>query len=265
MDAPPGPPPTAPALGNQRWPRVDEERPLVLVPVGSTEQHGPHLPLATDSMVAHAVARQAAAQLLGEGRAVRVAPTVGYGASGEHEDFPGTISIGHQALETMLVELGRSACRWAEGVVFVNGHGGNMVPLTRAVQLLRHEGRAVAWTVCDVPGADAHAGRTETSLLQHLAPWVVRADLAEPGVTTSVRELMPVLRERGVRAVSPNGVLGDPTTSSPEHGRLLFGGLVAQLVLEIRRLDVGEDGRLTRSPTATAVRRTSQRRARATS
>lgn len=238
--------PAAPALGNLRWPRVDEERPLLLVPVGSTEQHGPHLPLATDSMVAHSVARYAATVLLGEDVAVRVAPTVGYGASGEHEDFPGTISIGQAALETVLVELGRSACRWATGVVFVNGHGGNMVPLTRAVQLLRHEGRPCAWTVCDLAGADAHAGVTETSLLQHLAPWAVRLDLAEAGVTTPVAELMPELRSRGVRAVSPNGVLGDPTSSTPEHGRVLFQRLVGQLVDEIRLLDVGDDGRLTR-------------------
>jgi len=237
--------PPVPALANQRWPVVDEERPLLLVPLGSTEQHGPHLPLATDAMVAHAVAGRAAAELLGEGRRIRVAPTLGYGASGEHEGFAGTISIGQDALGSLLVELGRSACRWAEGLVFVNGHGGNAVPLLRAVASLRHEGRAVAWTACEVAGGDAHAGRTETSLLQHLAPWVVRTDLAEPGNTRPVQDLLPQLRTDGVRAVSSNGVLGDPTASSPELGRALFAELVSNLVAEIHLLDVRDDGRLT--------------------
>ena len=243
---PTAPAPSQPSLGNQRWPRVEEERPLLLVPVGSTEQHGPHLPLSTDAMVAHAVAGQAAAVLIAEGQTVRVAPTLGYGASGEHEDFPGTISIGQEALELMLVELARSACRWCEGLIFVNGHGGNLAPLMRAVSRLRNEGHAVAWTSCDLPEADAHAGRTETSLMQHLAPWAVRIDLAEPGVTRPIRDLMPELKARGVRAVSPNGVLGDPTAASPELGRTLFATLVGNLVEEILRLDVNDDGRLSR-------------------
>ena len=116
------------------------------------EQHGPHLPLATDAIVAAAVAREAARVLASHGAQVVVAPTAAYGASGEHEGFPGTMSIGHEALHAVLVELGRSACRWAAGVVFVNGHGGNVPTLKKAVELLRYEGRAVAWTSCDLPG-----------------------------------------------------------------------------------------------------------------
>lgn len=231
-------------LGQQRWPRVATLEVLLLVPVGSVEQHGPHLPLATDSMIANAVTRAAAEHLSAGGVEVLVAPSVNYGASGEHEGFAGTVSIGSEALGSMLTEFGRSACRWATGVIFVNGHGGNAPTLVKAVELLRYEGRAVAWTSCDLPGGDAHAGETETSLLLHLAPWSVRADLAEPGATEPLSDLMPRLRAEGVLGVSPNGVLGDPTQSSPEKGREVFVGMVKRLVAELRSPDVAPNGRL---------------------
>ena len=232
------------ALGEARWPAVEARPPLVLVPLGSTEQHGPHLPVATDTMVACAATREVAHRLDAADVPVVVAPALAYGASGEHEDFPGTISIGHEALWLLLVEYGRSACRWASGLVFVNGHGGNVPTLVSAVARLREEGRSVAWTGCGAAGGDAHAGRTETSLLRFLAPWSVRADLAEVGATDPIAELMPRLRSVGVRTVSPNGILGDATSSSVEEGRRLFGMAVDRLERELTDLDVGEDGRL---------------------
>jgi len=240
-------------LGQQRWPKVDPGAALLLVPVGSLEQHGPHLPLATDTMIANAVTRAAAERLDTTGATVLVAPSINYGASGEHEGFPGTVSIGHEALFLLLAEYGRSATRWASGVIFVNGHGGNTATLTKVVDLLRYEGRAVAWTSTDLPGSDAHAGDTETSLLRHLAPWAVRVDLMEPGATEPVQQLMPRLREGGVREVSPNGVLGDPTASSAERGRALFDRLVANLAAELTALDVTENGRLSRRPAPVAA------------
>ncbi|CAN5615912.1 mycofactocin biosynthesis peptidyl-dipeptidase MftE [soil metagenome] len=238
--------PTAVSLGRgqQRWPRIEPGEPLLLVPLGSVEQHGPHLPLATDTMVANAVTRTAAERLDAAGTRVLVAPAVSYGASGEHEGFPGTVSIGHEALFLLLAELARSACHWAGGVVFVNGHGGNATTLLKVVELLRYEERAVAWTSTALADADAHAGETETSLLRFLAPWSVRVDLMEAGATEPVSELMPRLREQGVLGVSPNGVLGDPTTSSPERGRELFERLVRNLVAELTTLDVAANGRL---------------------
>ena len=96
-------------LGLQRSPEVGTGDVLLLVPLGSMEQHGPHLPLSTDSVVAASVTRSAAEVLVGEGRRVLVAPTLAYGSSGEHEGFPGTVSIGHEALHLLLLEFGRSA------------------------------------------------------------------------------------------------------------------------------------------------------------
>jgi mycofactocin precursor peptide peptidase len=219
-------------LGRATWPETDG-RPLLLVPVGSVEQHGPALSLATDTIIAEAVTREAAALLRAVGRPVLVAPAVAYGASGEHEDFAGTVSIGHRALGGVLVELGRSAARWASGVVFVNGHGGNASTVASAVDLLRTEGRAASWAACAAPGSDAHAGLTETSLLLHLAPETVRVDLLEPGDTRPVTELMPALRSQGVRAMSANGVLGDPTGASAEEGRRVLGVMVDRVVAEV--------------------------------
>ncbi len=223
-------------LAGAVWPELPG-RPLLAVPLGSVEQHGPHLPLATDTVVAEAVVRAARLDAV-------VAPAVPYGASGEHEGFPGTVSIGTDALTTLLVEYGRSACRWAGRLLVVNGHGGNLDALRSAVPLLRAEGRDAAWFPCGVPGGDAHAGRTETSLLAHLEPGSVRTDRSVAGVTTPVGDLLPRLRAEGVRAVSPTGVLGDPAGASAEEGARLLAGLAARLSAAVARWDVAEDGRL---------------------
>ena len=227
------------ALAGSVWPELPQA-PLLVVPLGSVEQHGHHLPLGTDTSVACAAAEAAVVALDG----VLLAPALAYGASGEHEGFPGTISIGTEALTGLLVEYGRSACRWAGRVLIVNGHGGNLDALRSAVPLLRSEGRDVAWFPCGVAGGDAHAGRTETSLMLHVEPeWVV-GDRAVLGVTTSIGELLPRLRDEGVRAVSPTGVLGDPTGASAEEGAALLSTLVHRLVAAVHAWDVDAGGRL---------------------
>jgi creatinine amidohydrolase len=224
------------ALGERAWLEI-RDGPTVLVPVGSTEQHGPHLPLDTDARVAAAVAARAAARTN-----LLVAPAVAYGASGEHEGFPGTVSIGQEALRTLLVELGRSAARWAGRLVFVNGHGGNLPSLVDAVRLLRFEGREAAWFAC-AAGGDAHAGRTETSLLLALDPALVRP--ARPaGSTAPLADLMPALRAGGVAAVSPNGVLGDPAGASAEQGEELLAAMVEGLTAALARWAPDPTGRL---------------------
>jgi len=222
-------------LGERASPEV-EGRPTVLVPVGSTEQHGPHLPLDTDARVAAAVAARAA------GTGLLVAPPVAYGASGEHEGFPGTVSIGHGALRLLLVELGRSAARWAGRLLFVNGHGGNVPTLVDAVRLLRYEGRDAAWFAC-APGGDAHAGRTETSLVLALDPALVRPE-RPAGNAAPIADLLPALRAGGVAAVSPNGVLGDPAGASAQEGERLLAAMAAALTAAVTRWTPDPTGRL---------------------
>lgn len=223
-------------LAEAYWPDVEPDRLTVAVPVGSFEQHGPHLPLDTDTRIASAVA--------GALPDVVVAPPVAYGASGEHEAFPGTVSIGADALRTVLVEYGRSVCRWAGRVLFVNGHGGNAYPLAEAVSLLRYEGRDAAWMPCAVPGADAHAGVTETSLMLHLFPRAVDMGRAVAGNTDPIATLMPQMREAGMVSVSVNGVLGDPTTATADQGARLFAHLTERAISQVVRWQPGTEGRL---------------------
>jgi len=255
-------------LGDATWPEVEaaagQGPTTLLVPLGATEQHGPHLPLGTDTDIAGVIARLAGARVPD----AVVAPTLPYGASGEHQDFAGTLSIGAEATELVLVELGRSASETFDRLLFVNAHGGNAAPLAAAVKRLRDEGRDVrAWSPRF--GGDAHAGRTETSLMLALeAPTergrpnvrpsergrplarlpdlrttasgaaderttAVRGELAEAGNVAPFSELIDDLRSGGVRAVSPNGVLGDPAGASAEEGRELFTAAAAELCATI--------------------------------
>ena len=201
---------------------------VLAVPVGSTEQHGPHLPLATDADLAEALCAQLGAR--GEEQpGVVVAPLVPYGSSGEHDGFAGTISIGQDATELLLTELGRSATRTFTRVLLVSTHGGNTEAVRRAVTRLRAESRDVSVWLPRWPG-DAHAGRAETSLQLALAPGTVRLDRAEAGNTTPILELMPALRAGAVHGVSPNGVLGDPAGASAAEGSAMLAALLADLI-----------------------------------
>jgi creatinine amidohydrolase len=195
----------------------------VLVPLGSLEQHGPHLPLDTDTRIAVAVATRAA----GGRNGLAVAPPITVGASGEHAAFPGTLSIGTPALTELLVELGRDAARDWEAMLLVNAHGGNRDAVQDALARLHAEGRRVGAFHVTAPGGDAHAGRTETSLLLHLDPGAVNIARAQPGELAPAHELIDRLRSEGVRAVSPNGVLGDPRGATASEGERLLAQLTA--------------------------------------
>jgi creatinine amidohydrolase len=214
------------------WPAVagvSRDRLLVL-PLGSTEQHGPHLPFTTDTDIAIALAEQLAARRDN----VVVAPALPYGSSGEHAAFAGTLSLGASAFEHAVVELVRSADAFA-GVVLVSAHGGNAEPLASAVRTLTTEGRRVlAWSPAIADG-DAHAGRTETSMVLALRPEAVSLERAEAGDTRPLAALLPALRSGGVAAVSANGVLGDPAEASATEGAALLRSLADDLADAVRR------------------------------
>src|SRR3954469_2070794 len=227
------------SLAGAVWPDL-RESPLLVVPLGSVEQHGHHLPLGTDTVVACAVAEGAAGELDG----ALLAPALAYGASGEHEGFPGTISLGTEALTGLLVEYGRSACRWAARVLVVNGHGGNLDALVAAGSVLRSEDRDLAWFPCGIPGGDAHAGRSETSLMLHVEPEGVLGERTLGGETAPIASLLRRLRAEGVRAVSPTGVLGDPAGATAEEGAALLRVLADRVVAAATAWDADATGRL---------------------
>ncbi|UDY37760.1 mycofactocin biosynthesis peptidyl-dipeptidase MftE [Dermatobacter hominis] len=225
-------------LSGSTWPDLaGDRRDVLVVPLGSCEQHGPHLPFDTDTRIAEHLSAALAERVDG----LVVAPSIGIGASGEHESFPGTLSIGTVALEAVLVELVRSALpppgsprpRPFGGVVLVNGHGGNVEATGRAAALLSDEGRDVLVWHPRVPDGDSHAGRTETSLLLHLDPAAVRIDRAQPGSTARWREIGDVVVAQGLAAVTANGVLGDPTTATAAEGEAVFVALVDALCASV--------------------------------
>ena len=235
-------------LGNSTSTRLHGTSPTILIPVGSTEQHGPHLPLDTDTRIATAVARAAVEQLCrpaGDEDRYLLAPPIAYGASGEHEGFAGTVSIGTAALTAVLVEYGRSACSWAARLVFVNGHGGNVEALRAAV------GRA------------AVRGPRRGLVLLRRRGWRCTPDTPKPQCCCMFRPMtcaprtgagatrsrwpacLPQLRHGGVAAVSEVGVLGDPTTATREDGARILAAMVADCARLVERWSPGADGMLT--------------------
>ena len=206
------------------------ERPILAIPVGSCEQHGPHLPLGTDSIVAEALC----AYLSAANSRVVVGPTLSVTSSGEHAGFAGTLSIGAPVTASMIVELVRSA-EWADSVVLVNGHGGNASATTTAVATLRAESRRVTDWWPHIDGGDAHAGHIETSLMLHLAAHLVHMSRAEAGDLRPLPEIADELIRSGMRSVTSNGVLGDPRGASREDGERLFAQLVDQLIDHVAR------------------------------
>lgn len=218
-------------LADQVWPALATSRPVLIVPLGATEQHGPHLPMSTDTDIAMTISLRVGEAL----DDVVVAPVLPYGSSGEHQAFAGTLSIGQPAVELLLVELVRSAMTTFRRVVLVSAHGGNEQPVARAVRRMRAEGHDVrAWSPAQVWRGDAHAGRVETSVMLALDAGRVRLADTVPGDTRPLGEVIDVLRAEGVGAVSANGILGDPTGASASEGETLLQSAAAALVAAVR-------------------------------
>ncbi|MBO0686740.1 MAG: creatininase family protein [Candidatus Dormibacteraeota bacterium] len=217
-----------------------------VLPLGATEQHGPHLPLGTDSLVGDAVAVRVAQQL---GRSF-VLPPLPIGASEEHRGFPGTLSLSHETVAAVVTDC----CSWLvergfHSVVVFSAHGGNERGLELAAARLagfpeviladREVGFSgaefLAGRGIDPARAGAHAGLVETSEVLALAPAAVDMQAAEAGYVGSLDAAWPLLTTEGLRAVTANGVLGDPRGATPEIGEALLDAWAASIVEVVRR------------------------------
>jgi len=191
---------------------------ILLLPLGSFEQHGPHLPLDTDTIIIDATVARTLRDTQINANAFLVAPTIAISASDEHSGFSGTLSTGTEALVQSVVAICRSAS-WSLGICIVNGHGGNTDALARIISALTYEKITHSiWSLPSYDGADMHAGHTETSIMLHVAPHEVQIDRIERGTIGDASALVAQMRTSGVAGVSDNGVLGDPTTATKEHG-----------------------------------------------
>ena len=227
-------------LDRLTWPEVRSElqagRDTVVVAFGATEQHGPHMPLATDALIGDHMARAVAERL-----DAFVAPTVRVGCSEHHLDFPGTLSLSQATFGAIVTDLVRSLERGGfRRVVLLPTHGGNFAPLAAAIAEL--EGSvsievraltdlgalfAIAQRAAEEYGVPLgegglHAGEWETSMLMAIHPDLVRRERFEPGYTGDPQSAIAAMFEGGVSSIAANGVVGDPARASAEHGELYW-------------------------------------------
>lgn len=236
-------------LGEMTWEEAQRrlrEVDVALLPVGSIEQHGPHLPLDTDAYDARRLAEDVARACTSP--RPLVLPLVSYGVSYHHDDFPGTISIGPDTLSTMIYEIGMSLAKsGVTKLLIINGHGGNSPALHFAAQMINRDARiftcvdtgetsdADVDALAETPN-DVHAGEIETSTTLALRPHLVRMGKAARHVPRFSSEYLDFTSRRSVgwyartSRISPTGVMGDPTKASREKGERMWGVMVRNLV-----------------------------------
>ncbi len=230
-------------LAEMTWPEVAAAvaagATTVILPLGATEQHGPHLPLGTDTYRATALAERLLALLPD----TLLAPAFPIGCSDEHTGFAGLLSLNTETMAHIIVDCARRMVVWGvQRLVLLSAHGGNTDALALVVERLHHElptlrvwpsvptlqhdGDRIDAALLCIARADGitpeaiglHAGEGETSEMLHLRPDLVRQAQRQPGYCGDMTAIMPRLRAAGLRPVTPSGVLGDPTAANAARG-----------------------------------------------
>lgn len=231
---------------------LDRDRTVLILPLGSVEQHGNHMPLGTDTLLAHSVSLAAAERLNGK---VAVLPPPWYGFSVHHMRFAGTVTLRAETLIAAAEDIVGSVVKHGfRRILLVNGHGGNggVVDLLASTLGHKHYGKAriaavtyfalareaIAALRRSEMGGMGHACEFETAMIQHIRPELVRTELAEatypdpgsPYLTTDLLGGSAVRTYLDFADLSPTGTLGDPLLSTPETGARFFEATVGALV-----------------------------------
>lgn len=238
-------------LAEMSWPEVEAALSrgvdTVVVTFGSTEQHGLHLPLGTDYLWGENLGERVARRL---GHAL-LAPALRIGCSEHHMAFPGSITLGRETFIGVVADYCQSLARHGfRNIVLIPTHGGNFAPLAEAVERVAGHlpgVNIIAYTdlmeLMDVTApiatgrgvtpeaAGAHAGEWETSMMLALRPELVAMDRAQAGYMGDMKSAAPIVFEQGFRALTDNGVLGDPEAADPTSGEAYLAAL-AELLIE---------------------------------
>jgi len=229
---------------------------VALLPVGAIEQHGPHLPLATDWLIASRIAAEASQV---EGRLLL--PGFRIGVSAEHRQFWGTLTLTPELLTETAISVCRSvAFHDLSRIVLVNGHGTNTAPLQEAASRLRTEGiyvfvfnwwQSIASLLGELfPDPTAHAGAIETSLMLAIDPTLVRVDRFAEADTAPIwgRYVEGVLVGADAIDFTQKGNVGNPDLASPEKGQSVLAAACDTLGRFCRWLDTQSDEHLASHP-----------------
>lgn len=245
-------------LNEMTWPEVNEvvqnHPSIAILPVGATEQHGHHLPLGTDTIMVERICAAAAQEVGG----VVVLPSISYGTSPNHVDFPGTASIRLDTLKAMIMDVGQAVLSHGfEMLVIVNGHGGNTAATAAAAHDLRLASNKVVvelmwtamvkdgWKVLESPVV-WHADESETSLMLTLAPDLVQQELAVnelpphvPFYEFTEEALLAVKVNLGLprtQAISQSGTIGEARRATPDKGKVIVAEAISNLASTLTKL-----------------------------